>query len=362
MKILQASLLFAVVTWNAASVQAFELGSLCKSTDLYYPIEGHCDSSGLLQGHGSASLTYPKVDQYYELISTGIFVDGIPDGSHVITAQNGLNCKAEFDNGTMLAKNFTCTSPASTRVKTGQSAGFHSKYDEKVDFPFTLNVDHAEGSIRIEKSEHKGWKIFIYMAQVEISSNVSVSVLDTRRASLSPKPMQAFSTFTGYVDELEVGLTGNWGMSIKASNMQTVIDDAGFTLEGTFSFNCHNSGNCTINRFQSLPVDGTVDSRALFEYTDKVNQRSYKIAFIGDAYRTSLIYFKDDKGLVFNGMRPQCQRNLFGNELIEDKNERRNNSSNAVLSFLPRCGEVTMPDGRYFDGLFELHTGKPIMQ
>jgi len=344
----------------SASTQAFELGNLCKETDLFYPIEGSCDKNGFLQGDGVASLTYEKVNEYYELSSSGLFNDGLPQGKHVIKGPNNLTCNVEFNNGQLLAKGFTCKRPAKRRSNNRDA------------FTYNLKVEGAEGSISVKKEKSKGWKIKIYMAQIEVTSDLTLRVLAERnRDHLSPEISNVPSTFSGYTDILEISLSGNEGLAFDATNVGTIIDDPKFTLEGVFLFRCASMGWCSADRFDSRPVDGAIDSRALFKYTDKLNKRLYEIAFVRDTYSgPSPIYFKDDKGVTFNGMRPQCKSTIYDNKLIHAdqdcatslKVQCRKKSENRELSFKPRCGEVTMPDGRSFDGFFDPSTGSPIVK
>lgn len=103
---------------------------------------------------------------------------------------------------------------------------------------------------------------------------------------------------------------------------------------------------------------GKVDRRALIKLTTTNPSRQYEYVRPSneryDNWPQRVLYFKKG-GFEFDATGSDCMINERGASLI------RVATPIKEFDVRPRCGKVTMPDGRSFDGKYDTSTGKPIL-
>jgi len=328
-------LLLILLTGFIKSAFAYNLGNTCKSVGSWIFKTGTCDAEGLLQGSGSATF---KNSAYANLVTQGEFVNGLPNGKHMIQSfidtynshQLKMSCELIFNRGKITNGEITCE-------------------NDKGD---SIHVLPGAGAISGE----------VVSTSFEGRSYIRLTVDLPFVAFKGKSKLSRFPPFTGTIDgqadqlTLKIGEDRNYAFSLNVSNLKTKISSSNFGFDGTLSIECHQE--CTAYPFMAELVNGKVDARGLAKI--KINSNTYDMVFRKEQPNESrspdgyVLYFKNDSGLIFDSSTTNCKNSNNGARLTIMRNQ------NYKLDFIPQCGKVISPDGRTFDGEFD-HRGNPIL-
>lgn len=321
--------------------QGYSLGNLCKSVDGWRVLKGNCDSSGMLQGAGEATMDGQGIPP--RTIFSGNFVDGKPDGPHqmffctVVSPRCAKRddheiwgrCNITFRNKAVSNEEISCSFNDGTLVVKPGSGRINWRNE-----PHPMRSTPM-ASIEIDLPEIEWRGPFTY------SSVASVLSLRDRRTII-----------VGKADRFILDLHKSTSFIFEGFSGSAKSDE--IVVSGVFSFKCP---YCSLSGFVYASLDSdAVDERSLVRVSlnNKGVETSYKIVYFNDG---EVLYFESSDGLVFDASNSKCSSDYRGRGA---RLRKMNGVVGNKIDIQPYCGKITTPDGRSFDGKFDSN-GRPII-